>query len=291
MILVIRKKTALICLSTALLILLAAFTLAHQQKNIQPANAPLSDAITLPIIMYHSVLKDPGSQGVYVISPDVFAADMEYLRDHGYASIFVSELVAYVYEDAPLPQKPVIISFDDGNLNNLTYIVPLLQEYEMKAVISVVGKFVERAITEGDHHPAYSYLTWDEISKLVDSGRVEIGNHTYALHEQKNGRRGATPQPGESVEQYQQVLCADLQKLQHSLEENCGVTPIVFAYPYGFIHQASLAVIKELGFKASFSCSEKVNYITKDADSLFCLGRYNRPSGISSEAFMKNITD
>ncbi len=60
----------------------------------------------MPIIMYHSILKDPSAAGDYVISPKLFEADMEYLKDHGYQTVFMQDLIDYVYEDDPLPISP-----------------------------------------------------------------------------------------------------------------------------------------------------------------------------------------
>ena len=72
-----------------------------------------------------------------------------------------------------------------------------------------------------------------------------------------------------------------------ALLAECGVDANVYAYPYGAISAESEPVLKDLGFYASLSCREKPNYITKDPDCLWQLGRYNRPSGISTETFMQ----
>ena len=99
----------------------------------------------------------------------------------------------------------------------------------------------------------------------MDTGRVEIGNHTYDMHKQAS-RRGAMKKRGESNEAYKETLSADLMKTQLLLEQHCGVVPQVFAYPFGAISNASLDVIKELGFEMSLGCREKVNNITRGED-------------------------
>ena len=65
----------------------------------------------LPILMYHSLLKDESQHGDYVLSPDIFRQDMEYLHEHGYETVVVADLIAYVKEGAPLPEKPVMVTF------------------------------------------------------------------------------------------------------------------------------------------------------------------------------------
>ena len=95
--------------------------------------------VRVPILMYHSVLKNPKMAGMYVVSPDTLEQDLKYIKKKGYTTVFVRELTEYVYQNAPLPEKPVVITLDDGYLNNLTYVLPLLEKYDMKATISVVG--------------------------------------------------------------------------------------------------------------------------------------------------------
>lgn len=120
---------------------------------------------------------------------------------------------------------------------------------------------------------------------MAQSGRFEIGVHSYDMHGQKT-RKGSAKNKGESTGQYQAVFRADTEQCLALLAE-CGVDANVYAYPYGAISAESEPVLKDLGFYASLSCREKPNYITKDPDCLWQLGRYNRPSGISTETFMQ----
>ena len=77
----------------------------------------------VPIIMYHSVCDNKRVNSDYRISGDLFESDMKYLQKNGYTAIFVGDLVGYVYEGMPLPEKPVIITLDDGYLNNFTEVL------------------------------------------------------------------------------------------------------------------------------------------------------------------------
>ena len=248
-------------------------------------NPHIDDGVFVPIIMYHSILHDPNRAGKYVISPEVLESDMLYLKNNGYTSIVVGDLIKYVESDVPLPEKPVLLTFDDGYLNNLTYLLPLLEKHDMRACVAVVGAFTEKFSREQDHNPNYSYMSWDDIKAITASGRVEIENHSYGMHEEKS-RKGSMKRSGETLSEYQEALFNDLTKLQTALSDNCGITPCAFVYPYGEISAESVDVLKAIGFKASFGCREIPNYISKDPDSLFSLGRYNRPSGISTEKFM-----
>ena len=283
----------LLCLAIALALCGAALVACLWRFRTAPVSAePESETAqrlpAVPILMYHSVCNNTRVQTDYRVSPETFENDLAYLQKNGYTAVFVADLIAYVYEGYPLPEKPVILTLDDGYLNNLTEVLPLLERYDMKATVSVVGEFSETFSVSPDRNPLYAYLTWEDIRALDASGRVEIGNHTYAMHE-IGTRRGCMKLQGESEETYGKALTADLNKLQDALTQQSGLTPIVFTYPYGFVSEESLPVIRKLGFLAALTCYERINYITGEPEQLYRLGRFNRTPGISTDAFMKKI--
>lgn len=243
--------------------------------------------VSLPIIMYHSVLRDNARTGQYVVTPSSLEQDMLYLKEHGYTTVAVNDLIEYVYNGAPLPEKPVMLTFDDAYYNNLTYLEPLLIEYDMKAVISAVGSYTQQYSQSGDKNPNYAYLSWEDLKEMSRRGYIEIQNHSYDMH--KNGdRKGAGRKQGESLEVYSQALSDDVMRMNKNLQENCGITALCFTYPFGRISRESEDILKDLGFKATLSCYERINYITRgNPECLFQLGRYNRHGALSTEEFMK----
>ncbi len=271
-----RFFVLLLCDAIALGVLLVLF------HGIGGATAD-GTGVSVPVLMYHSIAEE--SVGDYVVSPDSFEADLRYLRDHGYQTVFVEDLIRYVYDGTPLPQDPVVITFDDGFYNNLSVALPLLEQYDMKATISVVGSFAAEQ-TEQDSGKSYSYLTDDDLKRLLDSGRIEIGNHTYDLHGY-DVRKGCARRVDESEAAYTQMLKTDLTTLQLHLQNEIGIEPVVFAYPYGSISRESIPVLRELGFLATLSCRELPNLITRDPDCLYGLNRYNRSGLVSTEEYMK----
>lgn len=247
--------------------------------------------VPVPILMYHSVGYNNKVQSPYMITPEVFEEDMRWLSEHGYTAVFISDLVAYVRGKAGLPDKPVVITLDDGYLNNRTYVMPILQKYGMKAVLSVVGSFCENFTVHPDPNPSYAYLTWDDVEYLAHSGVFEIGNHTYEMHSMGQ-RKGCMKLANESAASYSAALSADLNLLQSMLTEKAGVTPIVFTYPYGAVSDEAVFVLQALDFQAALTCVEKINLISPASpEGLYHLGRFNRPSGESTECFMKRIME
>ena len=266
-----------------LLIISLTFFAAKNEKTVS-----LNDGVSVPIIMYHSINDKTSRQGEYVVSPKVLESDIKYLTDRGYSFIFVQDLINYVYKGTPLPKKPVILTFDDGYYNNLIYLPPILKKYNGKASIAVVGDFTDRFSERDSHNINYSHLTWDDLKVLSESEYIEISNHTYNMHS-TDKRFGCFKMKNETDDEYKKNLTDDVMLLQKKLKENADIDCKVFTYPYGKICFDSVDIIKEMGFLASLSCHEKTNTVTKDKNSLFLLGRFNRPAGISTKNFMKKI--
>ena len=230
--------------------------------------------VCLPIIMYHLITKDSRQIGRYAISPDEMEADLKYLADNNYEPVFMADLIRFVDGRKSLPEKPIVLTFDDGRNSDYDYLLPLLEKYDMKAVLSIVGQFTdENTEATYDKKP---HLTWDQIHEMHKSKRVEIQSHSYHFHDGIGcGRRKS-----ESMEEYQDRLKADLLNLQEELTKKIGRAPTTFTYPLGVVSNGSEEVLKELNFKASLSCWEGVNTITSgDPDSLFQLKRNIRRSG------------
>jgi len=239
--------------------------------------------LLLPVIMYHSIY--PSRTGQYVLSPADLESDLKYIKDNGFHSITVADLLAYTKGGA-LPDKPIMITFDDGHLNNLTYAVALLQKYGMKGVFSIVGSYTDKE-TVDNRQPSYSYMNWDEVNQIIASGN-EIQCHSYDLHQHKNGRVGADKKKSEDAAAYLAVIRADTEKFQQDMLSHTGKTATAYAYPFGACSKASEATVTACGFGVSFSCYEILNKIS-DAKSLHQLGRFNRPSGVSTESFFKKV--
>ncbi len=231
-------------------------------------------SICVPIIMYHHVKN--GGFGKDCISPYEFESDLAYLKENNYTTITMTDLINYVYEDTPLPDNPIILTFDDGYLSTYQYVYPLLKEYDMKIVLSVVGKSIDDFSRVKDDHVAYAHITWEKLREMQDSGHAEIQNHTYNLHKICNGRYGCYQRDNETLSQYEQLLTEDTLKLQERAAELLGGAPTTFTYPYGKYNDTTEKIIKRLGFKATMSASYGLNLINKDPERLYGLKRICR---------------
>lgn len=239
----------------------------------------------LPILMYHHILKDTKKHGEFIISPDELEEDLKYLKKEGYTAVLPRDIMNYQKTGAPLPEKPIMLTFDDGHLSYLEYVVPLLEKYEMCALVSVVGAYTNDYTEHPDRAVAYAYLDWNDITALSKSTHTEIGNHTYDLHKVANGRQGCARKKGETAEQHKKIFCADLLKMRKLIHDYTGTDADCFTYPFGFMCPETEEEIKNAGFKMSLSCTEGINKISRDS-SLFKLKRFNRPHGRSAQEIL-----
>lgn len=279
-----KRAAGLLAMCAALICFVLLF---EDGGAVEAMRADALSTVRLPIIMYHAILKDPQRANNYTVSPAQLEEDLLYLKKQGYTAVLPRELVDYVNGKTELPDKPIMITFDDGYYNNLVYVLPILKRMDMKAVVSVVGSYTQKASELMDQNPAYAYLTWKDICALEESGRVEIASHTYALHTSQGGRAGAKRKSWETREAHEAVLIADINMFRNAIEEHCGFLIGTFAYPYGHWDDNTEAVMRKVGFTMTLTCRERMNYIERNPASLYHLGRYNRPSGVSTEEFMQ----
>lgn len=281
-----KKEKALSLVCT---VVISVFLLVGCGSDEQlPTSADIGDkGLAVPIIMYHSVINDTESTGDYVITPEMLRDDILYLQSNGYVTVSIGELIDYVNCGKSLPPKPVVLTFDDGYYNFLTEVMPILSDTNTKATLSVVGAFSKKEEPCNVQSSYYSYLTLEQIKQISKCGYVEIASHSYNFHSLQ-GRKGSMIMDGESYEEYRSRFLSDILTNKLLLEEY-GVEMSIYTYPYGFICEESLELVKACDFKASLGVEERINYLTADTDCLYCMGRYNRPASMTTEDFMAYV--
>lgn len=120
------------------------------------------------ILEYHTVLDNPQDDGKkYNVTLNEFREQLSYLKENGYETISMRDFVLAKKGKLTLPEKPIILTFDDGYQNNYDNMLPILEEFSMKATVYVVTNDIGK---EG-------YLTYDELFDMQKRG-VELGSHT-----------------------------------------------------------------------------------------------------------------
>ncbi len=196
--------------------------------------------IPMPVLMYHHIVPDGEDCNEMSITAGRLEEDLQWLADNGYTTVLPRELAA-----GKVPEKPVLITFDDGYRSNYELAYPLLLKHQAKAVISIMTLMQDCWSDE--------FVSWIMCQEMHASGLVEIGSHAYALHnlDERAGRfipgepNGVERLPGESDAEFQTRVLDDIQKSFDLIAENVA-PPTFFAYPFGRNDPDADALIQEL---------------------------------------------
>lgn len=243
----------------------AAAALLDRALSLKAAVPADGEGVQVPILMYHDV--SYLGRG-YSKTPEQFRAQMQELKDAGFHTIFYSQLIDYVENGMPLPEKPIVISIDDGYQTNHTYVLPILRELGMKAEISVIGDAILYAEWG---------MSWDQVREMHQSGLVSFQAHTKALHGDhtaSGGRLGVLKLDSESWADYVRVLGNDTQAILDLIERETGVRPQAFTYPRGKWNAMADGIAHQLGCKVSVTTKDGVARVAQgDLSSLRLMDR------------------
>lgn len=225
----------------------------------------------VPVLMYHHI--NPHKGDMVTITPEVFEGQMKYLREAGYKTLKMEELVSYIKGESTLNQKAVAVTFDDGWLDNYIYAFPILKKYNINAAIFIVSDWVNRASAinppasplklrgeqrggtvvpihkesklliekKEDYRVA---LNWGHIKEMSDSGLVEFYSHTKS-HMKCNAL-------------LETELLEEIEKSKKIIEEKMGRPCPYLCWPYGKYNDTALNIAKGAGYKAIFTTKHGV---------------------------------
>ncbi|RRB17348.1 polysaccharide deacetylase family protein [Larkinella knui] len=205
----------------------------------------IADAATIlsrkqvPILCYHQIREwranDSKSAKDYICPTSVFEAQMKMLADSGYHAILPDQLYAYLTTGATLPSKPVMITFDDGDLDQYETAVPILDKHKFKAAFFIMTV----AIGRRGYQP---YMDKQQIKDLADRGHT-IGCHTWDHH---------------NVKKYQgQDWVTQIEEPTKKLEAITGKPIKHFAYPFGLWNHEATVELKKRGYLGAYQLAEK----------------------------------
>lgn len=248
----------------------------------------------VPILMYHHLSEDVTNSEM--VSPEQFEAQIRALSEAGYTGVSFDELQAYVLRGEPLPEKPVVITFDDGYRSNYTLAYPILQKYSMKATIFAVG------VSFGtDHYKDTDYAITPhfgaaEAAEMTASGLISIQSHTYDMHQWPPYETGSAVRENilqlssESEEAYVQALTADFTRSRALLEDATGRPVDVLAYPAGQYSTLAQVTLQSLGVHVTLSTNPGVNTVVKGLpQTLYAMLRFGITEDVSPEALLNMI--
>lgn len=188
-------------------------------------SVPYSVPEGVSILMYHMI--GDIQNNAAVMTEANLRLQMNYLRDHGYHPITMQELYDYITKGAPLPEKPVCITFDDGYLDSYTIVYPLMKEYGFPWTLFLITDDVGKP---------YNRMTWDQLKEMADSHTVTIANHTLS-HPKLHNLATAKEKEKEIVE------------ANEALKYHLGIDNAWLAYPYGDYDDQVVEICKKAGIK------------------------------------------
>jgi peptidoglycan/xylan/chitin deacetylase (PgdA/CDA1 family) len=230
----------------------------------------------LPILMYHNLTTDPSQVTTMTMTAEQFRLDMEYLTAFGYTALLPEDLVKISAGEEEMPTHPVMVTFDDGYESNYTLAFPVLEETGNKATIAVIASHIRGGQDPGNE----SSMTWSQAKEMYESGLVDIGTHTYRLHNDDNkgmpyyeagAINGIARKTGESFYSYQKRVGMDLLHSIYLIEQNVGNDVIYAAYPFGTYDKWYLPLMESMGIMVSASTIPKMANIE---NSLHQLNRF-----------------
>lgn len=264
--------------------------------NVLSPTALSSDEISMqvPILMYHHLSEDVTNSEM--VSPAQFEAQIRALSEAGYTGVSFDELQAYVLRGEPLPEKPVVITFDDGYRSNYTLAYPILQKYNMKAAIFVIGVSFGKDHYKDTDYAITPHFGAAEAAEMAASGLVSIQSHTYDMHQwlpYETGsavRENILPLPGESEEAYVQTLTEDFTRSRAQLESATGQPVDVLAYPAGQYSTLAQVTLQSLGVHVTLSTNPGVNTVVKGLpQTLYAMLRFGITEDVTPEALLDMI--
>ncbi len=219
-------------LVAAVVCLVAAMAVQLQPEEPEVAAMPAAkvtvqeDPRTVMVLNYHKVVDEHMSLSVPLAD---FEQHMKWLKEYGYTSITPEELYEFIVNGSELPEKPVLITFDDGYKDNYTNAYPIMKKYGFKGTIFVVTGFL------GVYD---NYMTWEQAKELADNG-FSIESHTYS-------HKSMTEASDEEISK-------ELTKSRDTIKNKLGIDADFMAYPTGTYNLHIAELVQKAGYKGAFT--------------------------------------
>ena len=223
----------------------------------------------LPSFTYHHV--DPKMKNDIAIKPATFEAQLKVLQSLGYHTVTAHEVVDHQTKGTPLPDKPVMITFDDGWRTQYTNAWPLLQKYGFKATFFINPQTISAGYR--------AYLTRDMLVTLAKAGN-DIESHTWRHYRLTRSRK-------ETAAAFQKSNISELTRATSWIARVVGQTPVALCYPYGYYDLEAIGLARAVGYKAGFTVDEGV----ADARSwdAFQMKRFTISSAETNDSFRRRL--
>ena len=231
----------------------AYYDVSHLEEA--PVSASSAGREPVVVLMYHHVMPNPNND--IAVSPAMFDRQMKFLHDTGRHPVTIAQLTAFLQMGRPLPEKPVLITFDDDRMNQLTYAVPILKKYGFTATFFVVKKWIDG--------PSKWFMHVPQLRQLVADG-YDVESHTE-FHTFIVSRKG------EDYATMKKRLWDETYGMRVWLQDTLHVPATAIAYPGGVLDRFSPRLVREAGYQLAFTTQPGLVRYQGQSESLLC--RYN----------------
>ena len=245
-------------------ILLFVCVIAVSLTTLLPALSAYEETI---ILCYHNVPKNVHLDNMGADQKS-FINTIEYFKTHGYTFVSLDDLVEARSGKKDLPEKTILLTFDDAYQSFYDFVYPILAEYKISSVLAVVTYWIGKEKPDSVEH---NLMSWDQIREVAESPYVEVISHSHDLHKgviynpQGNKLAAAVnrqydAQAGnyEDAEAYVKRVEDDLKTSKRILEEKTGQVVRAIAWPYGRYNEIIAKKGKEIGFGIQFTLNDKL---------------------------------
>ncbi|ELD0488035.1 polysaccharide deacetylase family protein [Escherichia coli] len=242
----------------------------------------LLNAKHVPVLMYHHVSCCPG---LVTLSPKTFRSQMEWLAENNWKTLSSDEIELF-FQGGKFPRKSVMLTFDDGYLDNWFQVYPVLKEFNLKAhiflITGLIGSGPVRHFPEREYsHRDCEYqiatgkadnvmLRWSEVNDMLHSGLIEFHNHTHT-HTRWDKKYSLREEQCKHLQQ-------DLLKGKKYLVEMTGQCSKHLCWPEGYYNKDYIQIAKELGFSYLYTTERRMNAPVKGTERLGRISTKERES-------------
>lgn len=248
------------------LFLVILFLICPLLSSVYAAATPLQDVV---VLCYHDVgkISDVGKQtNEYTVTKENLLLHFNLLKKFGFQPISATQYLEAKQGKVVLPEKAVMLTFDDGYTSFYTDVLPLLKEFKYPALLALVTSWQQF----GAPYDIGDVVTWQQVREMESSGLVTIASHSHNMHKfvidnpfdhrgQEAATLGYSAEGYETEEHYKKRLTMDMDLNQRIFEQNLGHPVIFYVWPYGEYTQIGAEIAKTAGIELLFTLGNNIN--------------------------------
>ncbi|QDL07603.1 polysaccharide deacetylase [Brasilonema octagenarum UFV-E1] len=208
----------------------------------------------VPILMYHDIL--PEKQVFFDVTPEELEQHFQTLKENGITPISLDQLMTHLQTGMPLPEKPVVLTFDDGYGGHYQYVYPLLKKYGYPAVFSIYTKGVGNNVGR-------THVSWEQLKEMVANPLVTIASHSVTHP------ADLTVLPPEQIQK-------EVVESKATLEANLGIPIRYFTYPAGKYNEQVASSVQAAGYDLALTMNDVDERFAGASESLLAISRFGQ---------------